>query len=51
MARKVPAEGDGRVRFLVDLARAGNAEELKGKELRLTLVSEAGASEAVVLLN
>jgi len=51
MARKLPADGNGRVRFLVDLARGGNAEELKGKELRLTLVSEAGASEAVVLLN
>jgi DsbC/DsbD-like thiol-disulfide interchange protein len=51
MAKKLPAESDGRVRFLVDLARGGHAEELKGKELRLTLVSDVGASEAIVQLN
>jgi DsbC/DsbD-like thiol-disulfide interchange protein len=33
------------VHFEVDLARTGNARELKGKTLRLTLVSDAGASE------
>jgi DsbC/DsbD-like thiol-disulfide interchange protein len=33
------------VHFEVDLARTGNAHELKGKTLRLTLVSDAGASE------
>lgn len=48
MAQKLSAAGDGRVRFLVDLTRAGNAEELKGKDLKLTLVSDAGASEATV---
>lgn len=37
---------DGIARFAVDLARAGNAPELRGKALTLTLVSEAGASEA-----
>ena len=36
--------------LLVDLSRAGNAEELKGKELIVTLVSDSGASEASVRL-
>jgi DsbC/DsbD-like thiol-disulfide interchange protein len=57
MARRVPTasragearpEADGGhdlVHFEVDLARTGNARELKGKTLRLTLVSDAGASE------
>ena len=38
--------GDGMVRFEVDLSRGGNARELKGKTLTLTLVSSAGATEA-----
>jgi DsbC/DsbD-like thiol-disulfide interchange protein len=50
MAKKLAVESDGRVRFVVDLARGGSAEDLKGKELTLTLVSEAGASEANVRL-
>ena len=33
------------VRFEVDLARTGNARELKGRTLRLTLVSDAGSTE------
>lgn len=37
--------GDGLVRFEVDLARGGNARELKGKTLTLTLVSRDGATE------
>jgi DsbC/DsbD-like thiol-disulfide interchange protein len=37
--------GDDLVHFEIDLARTGNARELKGKTLRLTLVSDAGASE------
>jgi DsbC/DsbD-like thiol-disulfide interchange protein len=37
--------GNDLVHFEVDLARTGNARELKGKTLRLTLISEAGASE------
>jgi DsbC/DsbD-like thiol-disulfide interchange protein len=50
MAKKLGAESDGRVRFVVELARGGSAEDLKGKELTLTLVSDAGASEATVRL-
>src|SRR5262245_36656655 len=45
MAKKLPPGGDDHVRFLVDLARGGAAEDLRGKELTLTLVSNAGASE------
>lgn len=37
--------GNDLVHFEIDLARTGNARELKGKTLRLTLVSDAGASE------
>ncbi len=37
---------DALVRFEVDLSRAGNARELQGKTLTLTLVSAAGAAEA-----
>ena len=33
------------VRFEVDLSRTGNAQDLKGKTLTLTLVSSAGAAE------
>jgi DsbC/DsbD-like thiol-disulfide interchange protein len=46
MPRRLPDAADGRVRFAVDLARGGNAQDLKGKLLTLTLVSQAGASEA-----
>jgi len=57
MARRVPnpsGAGEARpeadsgidlVHFEIDLARTGNAHELKGKTLRLTLVGDAGASE------
>ncbi|MFZ0850636.1 MAG: protein-disulfide reductase DsbD domain-containing protein [Hyphomicrobiaceae bacterium] len=45
MAQKLPGESDATVRFMVDLSRSGVAPELKGKELTLTLVSDAGASE------
>lgn len=41
------SQADGIVRFEASLARMGNAAELKGKQLTLTLVSDAGASEAV----
>ncbi len=51
MAKKLAGGSDGQVRFLVDLSRAGNAEELKGKELIVTLVSDSGASEASVRLD
>jgi DsbC/DsbD-like thiol-disulfide interchange protein len=50
MAKKLGGASDGRLRFVVDLAPGGNAEDLKGKELTLTLVSDAGASEATVRL-
>lgn len=46
MAKRLPDAADGSVRFSVDLARGGNAQDLKGKLLTLTLVSQAGASEA-----
>jgi DsbC/DsbD-like thiol-disulfide interchange protein len=36
---------DGTARFAVDLSRGGNPEALRGKVLRLTLVSNAGASD------
>jgi DsbC/DsbD-like thiol-disulfide interchange protein len=57
MAKRMPNQsGDGElrleadagndlVRFEVDLARTANARELKGRTLRLTLVSDAGATE------
>jgi len=45
MAKKLPGGSDGHVRFLVDLARGGEVQELKGKELTITLVSSSGASE------
>jgi DsbC/DsbD-like thiol-disulfide interchange protein len=37
---------DGLVRFEVDLSRGGNAGDLKGKALTVTLVDASGASEA-----
>ncbi|HXE70639.1 MAG TPA: protein-disulfide reductase DsbD domain-containing protein [Hyphomicrobiaceae bacterium] len=51
MAKKLAGGSDGQVRFLVDLSRGGNAEELKGKELIVTLVSDSGASEVSVRLD
>ena len=44
-ARLEPDSASGLVRFEVDLSRTGNAAELRGKTLRLTLVSDAGAAE------
>jgi len=46
LPKRLPDTGDGTTRFEVDLARGGNAKDLKGKVLALTLVSNAGASEA-----
>ena len=57
MAQRLPTDGSGEarleadiagdlVRFKIDLSRTGNAREFRGKSLRLTLVSEAGATEA-----
>jgi DsbC/DsbD-like thiol-disulfide interchange protein len=45
LPKRLPDAADGTARFEVDLARGGNAKELKGKVLTLTLVSSAGASE------
>jgi len=57
MAKRLPDIGEGGeprleadsasglIRFEVDLARTGNAHELRGKTLRLTLVSDASATE------
>ena len=45
-ARAEADANEGLVRFEVDLARGGNARELKGKTLTLTLVCDAGATEA-----
>lgn len=46
LPKRLPDAADGTARFEVDLARGGIAADLKGKTLTLTLVSEAGASEA-----
>jgi len=45
MAQKLPGGSEGHVRFQVDLSRGGEAQDLKGKELTITLVSDSGASE------
>jgi DsbC/DsbD-like thiol-disulfide interchange protein len=47
MPKRLPDAADGTARFEVDLARSGIARELKGKSLTFTLVSDAGATEAV----
>ena len=44
-ARPEADSGSGLARFEVDLSRTGTAAELKGKTLKLTLVSDAGATE------
>ena len=46
LAKRLPDAADGTLRFEVDLARGGNAQDLKAKTLTLTLVSDAGATEA-----
>ena len=47
LPRKVSEAADGRVRFEVDLSRGIDLADFKGKALRLTVVSDAGASEAL----
>ena len=37
----------GRARFTIDLAKAIDAKDLLGKQLRLTMVSAKGAAEAL----
>jgi DsbC/DsbD-like thiol-disulfide interchange protein len=46
LPKRLPDAADGTLRFEVDLSRGGNAQELRGKTLTLTLVSDAGATEA-----
>lgn len=46
LPQRVANGADGTLHFEVDLARGGNARELAGKALTLTLVGEAGATEA-----
>ena len=46
LPKRLPDAADGTLRFEVDLARGGNARELKGKTLTLTLVDDTGATEA-----
>jgi DsbC/DsbD-like thiol-disulfide interchange protein len=43
--QRLPDAADGTVRFEVDLSHAGKAQALKGKVLRLTLISDAAASD------
>jgi DsbC/DsbD-like thiol-disulfide interchange protein len=45
LPKRLADGADGTARFEVDLSRGGNAQDLKGKVLTLTLVSDAGASE------
>jgi DsbC/DsbD-like thiol-disulfide interchange protein len=46
LPKRLPDGADGTLRFEVDLSRGGNARDLKGKTLTLTLVSDRGATEA-----
>jgi DsbC/DsbD-like thiol-disulfide interchange protein len=46
LPKRLPDAADGSARFEIDLSRGGNAHELKGKTLTITLVSDAGASES-----
>jgi DsbC/DsbD-like thiol-disulfide interchange protein len=45
LPQRLPDADDGTVRFEIDLATVGKARALKGKVLRLTLVSDAAASD------
>lgn len=46
MPQRVADGADGTLRFEVDLSRGDSARELAGKTLRVTLVGDAGATEA-----
>jgi DsbC/DsbD-like thiol-disulfide interchange protein len=46
LPKRLPDAADGTARFEVDLSRSDIAKDLKGKTITLTLVSEAGATEA-----
>ena len=45
LPKKVAVSADGEVRFEFDLTRGVDLAEFAGKTLRLTLVSDGGASE------
>ena len=47
LPRRAVPDAKGRARFTVDLSNAIDAKDLIGKELRLTMVSSKGASEAL----
>jgi DsbC/DsbD-like thiol-disulfide interchange protein len=46
LPKRLPDGPDATLRFEIDLSRGDNARDLRGKTLTLTLVGEAGASEA-----
>jgi DsbC/DsbD-like thiol-disulfide interchange protein len=46
LSKRLPDTADGTARFEVDLTGADIARDLRGKTLTLTLVSDAGATEA-----
>lgn len=50
MTERLADSGDGVVRFRIDLSKTDDFKTTKGKSLRLTLVSAAGASELVRVL-
>lgn len=50
LAQRVPGAQAGKGRFVVDLSNGVDLAELKGKTIRLTLVSETGQSEATFVL-
>jgi DsbC/DsbD-like thiol-disulfide interchange protein len=47
LPKRLADTADGTLRFEIDLSRSDTARDLKGKTLTLTLVSAAGATEAV----
>lgn len=46
MTQRVPDRPAGKARFIVDLADGADLGDLKGKTIRLTLVSDSGQSES-----
>ena len=47
LPQKAKPDAKGRASFTVDLSKVADAKDLLGKELRLTMVSSKGASEAL----
>lgn len=50
MTQRVPGQPAGKARFIVDLADGADLADLKGKTIRLTLVSDTGQSESTFVL-